>query len=167
MSRLDWTKANRHSPDPARIVSAEDGGIPDGYEPLLKRMPVDEYLSQFSPKTSRIVDRIYVVKRTGRSDANAFIHETALLILRHAEKYQDASAARQLVEALPATFRRNLLIAWFGEFSPISIKSETMRLRMRKPEERRYRPFDLGQAARIPFFRLEIRGKGKLIIPEI
>jgi hypothetical protein len=127
-------------------------------------MPLRDYFRLFSVPATRVKDRIAIVERTGRTDANDFIHETALLILRHAEEYQDASSASQLVQALPATFRRSLLIAWFGEFSPISITPGTFRVRMRKPQERRYRPFDLDRATRTPFFRLEIRGKGKLIL---
>src|SRR5260221_7482242 len=146
MTRLDWSKARLSNPDPARVVSLPEGGIPDGYVPVLRRMPLANYLEHFSAPASKVRDRIRIVERTGRSDANEFIHETALLILEHARRTSDASMAGNLLEAMPATFRRGLLIAWFGEFGPIGINPKTRRVRLRKPEERKHRPFNLHSA---------------------
>lgn len=53
---------------------------------------------------------------------NETIHETALLCMKHAQDYGDANnTAARLVDALPLSHRRSLLIAWFANFSPIGI----------------------------------------------
>jgi hypothetical protein len=99
---------------------------------------------------TKISKRINVVEKSGKSDANAFIHKTALMVLDHAEKHRDCGAALQLVNALPAGARRDRLIQWFVRYSPIQYISQTQ-IRLAKPGERLFKPFDIQGARRDPF----------------
>jgi hypothetical protein len=78
----------------------------------------------------QIDTRIGDVRRLG-VEFNQFIHETGLMIIRHAapkavsEDCQgsgDCTRAVKLVRAMPASMRRTMLIAWFQAYTPIRIK---------------------------------------------
>jgi hypothetical protein len=166
MSRLDWSKTKLPNPDPARVIAVPEGGIPDGFEFVPRRVAIVDYFRNFPGQPKSIADRLYVVERTGRSDANGFIHETAMLVLKEAQMGAHIRTAGRLVAAMPETFRRGLLIAWFGAFAPIGINPKHFTTRVRQQDEKRYRAFDLARASRIPFYRLEFKGRGKLVVPE-
>jgi hypothetical protein len=91
---------------------------------------------------------------------NALIHDTAVLIMKHAEEHGDCSRAQQLVMAMPASMRRTSLIAWFTDYSPIVTKNdEAWNARMHKPETAlgkpnpMYRPFNVEAAENDPFWK--------------
>lgn len=78
----------------------------------------------------QIDTQIAQVKTLGR-EYNALIHETGMMIVRHAAPKEidvdcqgsgDCTRAVKLVRAMPASMRRTTLIAWFKEFTPIRIK---------------------------------------------
>jgi hypothetical protein len=81
--------------------------------------------------TLKAIDtRIGDVKRLG-TEYNQFIHETAMMIIRHAAPKEinedcqgsgDCTRAVKLVRAMPASMRRTTLIAWFAKYTPIRIK---------------------------------------------
>ena len=80
--------------------------------------------------TLKAIDsRIGDVKRLG-TEYNQFIHETAMMIVRHAAPKElddcqgsgDCTRAVKLVRAMPASMRRTTLIAWFAKYTPIRIK---------------------------------------------
>lgn len=58
---------------------------------------------------------------------NEFIHETAMLIINHAKPKElgghgDCSTSLWLVQAMPASMRRKMLIDWFAKYTPIVVK---------------------------------------------
>lgn len=78
----------------------------------------------------QIDERLGEVRRLG-TEFNLYIHETALLIFRHAAPKEvnedcqgsgDCTRAVRLVRAMPASMRRTMLIQWFHDFTPIRIK---------------------------------------------
>jgi hypothetical protein len=75
----------------------------------------------------------------GYSSAENLVQETALAIIVHAKDFNDCSRAKTLVRSVPAR-ERNLLVAWFGHFSPIGIQmgqnSQADKCRFMNPENR-------------------------------
>lgn len=78
----------------------------------------------------QIDTRISDVRRLG-VEFNQFIHETGMMIIRHAAPKEvnedcqgsgDCTRAVKLVRAMPASMRRTMLIAWFVAYTPIRIK---------------------------------------------
>lgn len=66
---------------------------------------------------------------TAAANVNALCHEIGMDILKWAAPtdkggagHGDCTRAQKLVMAMPASFRRSMLIAWFGKFSPILVK---------------------------------------------
>ena len=53
--------------------------------------------------------------------SRALIQTAAVETLRHAEKHGDYSKADALVNGLPASVRKDSLVAWFGKFGGLSI----------------------------------------------
>ena len=92
--------------------------------------------------------------------ANAFVHETAMLILAHANEHKDCSTAQGLVMAMPASIRREMLILWFSKFSPIVVKnSDDWNAKMHKEGSNLFVPFDLTAAGAKPFYELAKENK--------
>lgn len=89
---------------------------------------------------------------------NAFIHVTALAIMRHAEAHGDCTRALNLAEAMPASMRREMLIEWFRRFSPVVIKlgdgKQKAKVGMWKKDEPKYVAFDLEAADALPFWKI-------------
>lgn len=97
---------------------------------------------------------------TSYQKANQYVHETAMMILEHANEHKDCSTAQGLVMALPASMRREMLILWFAKFSPIVVKnSEDWASRMHKEGTKLFVPFNLEEAAATPFYVLAEQNK--------
>lgn len=105
----------------------------------------------------KIDTAIAAIGRSG-TKLNNDIHATAMMILRHANEYGDCTRAAFLVDAMPKSHRRGLLINWFAASSPISIaksaKSGLMKAHFRKPDNTHYNPFDIDKADATPFFAM-------------
>lgn len=87
---------------------------------------------------------------------NEEIHNCALMCIKHAQNYGDATAAGRLVDAMPKSFRRGLVIQWFAANSPITVsknaKTDAMKAHLAgKAEERQW---DIDAAAATPFFAM-------------
>lgn len=98
---------------------------------------------------------------TSYDKANAYVHETAMMILEHAAEHKDCSTAQGLVMALPASQRREMLILWFQTFSPIVVKNNEDWASKMQPETLKngdknplFVPFNLEGAAAKPWFEL-------------
>lgn len=106
---------------------------------------------------SAIDARIAQVGKT-LQDANEYIHETAMMILRHAAEHGDGSRAQHLVVACPKSFRRQALVAWFTEFSPIVTRAnpadDYVDSKSWKKEDKKYRPFNVAAADKLPFYKM-------------
>lgn len=92
--------------------------------------------------------------------ANEYVHETAMMIARHAKEHGDCSSAQGLVMALPASSRREMLILWFATYTPIVVKnSKDFESKMHKDNSKLYKPFDLEAADADPFYEIAKRNK--------
>ena len=84
------------------------------------------------------------------------IHQTALLCFQHASDYGDCSPCARLVDAIPMSHRRSLLINWFARYSPIKIakdaKKNVMKAHLSGNKDEREWLFDEAKAN--PFFAL-------------
>lgn len=86
---------------------------------------------------------------------NAYVHETAMLIMRHAAEHDDCSTAQGLINAMPQSARKLALINWFTQFSPIVVKDDDKwQSKMHKRGSKMYRPFDIDGAEANPWFTL-------------
>lgn len=85
---------------------------------------------------------------TNYGKINAYVQETAVGVLEHAQEHGDCTPALRLVQAMPASARRGLLINWFGTFSPIGMNVKQGKVGFHKPGSKAYNPFNL-EGARI------------------
>lgn len=86
---------------------------------------------------------------------NLYVHETAMMILRHAHEHKDCSTAQGLVNAMPQSARKLALINWFHKYSPIVVKDDDKwQSRMHKDGSKLYVPFDLEGAEANPWFTI-------------
>ena len=68
-----------------------------------------------------IKDRCVVITTDG-DKLNKYIHETGMMIIRHAAEHGDCEAALYLANAMPKSMRRLTLVAWFAKYTPITVK---------------------------------------------
>lgn len=110
---------------------------------------------------------------TDMNKINDFIHETAMMIVRHAAPEKagagcsgtgDCTHALMLVKALPASMRRTMLIDWFGKYTPITVKlgdSESVGFNAKyhalKTPEAKLSAWDVPGANAEPFYLLAER----------
>src|ERR1700747_2422476 len=105
--------------------------------------------------TLKQIDANIVLVRTNSAALNELIQNTAMDILEHARQHKDCTRAQQLVNAMPRSFRRSILIEWFATFSPIVTKdSDDWNAKMHKPDSKLFRPFDLEGAAAKPWYEM-------------
>lgn len=91
---------------------------------------------------------------------NAYVHETAVMILKHAKEHGDCSTAQGLVMAMPASARREMLILWFKSFSPIVVKNDgAWTAKMHPKDSKLYVPFDVEGGEATPFYKLAEKHK--------
>lgn len=97
---------------------------------------------------------------TNGDKLNAYIHETAMMIATHAKEHGDCSIANDLIMALPASMRREMLILWFSKFTPIVTKNDSAWVaKMHKEGTKLYVPFDLEAGKETPFWKLAEENK--------
>ncbi|WP_126176975.1 hypothetical protein [Tsuneonella rigui] len=135
MTKLDYSKVPES--DPARIQpenippQMSDRDI-DSFKRQLKRKygrakikpgprrSFAEVVSGVGPKKlGQIGERIKLIRKSGKADADSFIQQTAIMAMQHAEATGDCGHAARLVEALPNSIRANRLAEWISRFSPI------------------------------------------------
>lgn len=95
---------------------------------------------------------------TNGDKLNAYIHDTAMMILKHSQDrgHGDCSSALLLCKAMPASFRREMVVEWFRRFSPISISIQNDKVGLIKPTDKRYNAYDPESAAALPFYQIAI-----------
>lgn len=97
----------------------------------------------------------FVKISTDYDKVNTFVHETAVLIAKHAEEHRDCSTAQGLVMAMPASIRREMLILWFSKFTPIVVKNDdSWTAKMHPADSKMYVPFDVAAGEKTPFTAL-------------
>jgi hypothetical protein len=123
----------------------------------VQRNPADEAERAKVTSLSTINKMISGIQRSAVK-LNETIHATALLCVQHAKDYGDASPAARLVDALPTSHRRSLVINWFGQFSPITIgkdgKTDKMKAHLRGNAEEREKMWMIAEAKATPFYAM-------------
>jgi len=83
---------------------------------------------------------------------NELVQTTAVGILVHAQATGDCTAALRLVQAMPKSARRGLLINFFAAYSPIGMNVGTGKVAFHKPTAKSYKPFDIEGATNNPWY---------------
>jgi len=110
---------------------------------------------------ARMRDRFRSITTSG-DKLNLYIHETAIMIATHAKEHGDCSLANEFVMSLPASMRREMLILWFGTFTPIVTKNDDKWIaKMHKEGTKLFVPFDLDAGNETPFYKLAEQNKEK------
>ena len=91
---------------------------------------------------------------TSAAKLNGLIHETAVMIASHALEHGDCTRALTLVNAMPASMRRTMLVLWFNTFTPIRVNLSTDKVGMLKAEAKGFTPFDIDGGTAKPFYEL-------------
>ena|SRR6185312_3729651 len=114
------------------------------------------------------IDKNIATIVTTANKLNELVHETAMMIVLHAapkavggEGHGDCSRAQTLVMALPASFRRTMLIQWFATFTPIVTKNtDEWNAQMQKEKTATgktnplYVPWNIEAARELPFWKM-------------
>lgn len=88
------------------------------------------------------------IKRVAASygKINAFVQTIAVACIAHAQAHGDCTPALRLVQAMPKSARRGLLINWFGQYSPIGMNVNTGKVGLHRPDAKAYNAFNLDGA---------------------
>lgn len=109
--------------------------------------------------TARMRDRFKVIT-SSYDKANKYTHATAMEICKHAKEHGDCSLAQELVMALPASVRREMMILWFATYTPIVVKNdEKWNAKMHKPESKLFVEWNLEDGDAKPFYELAKENK--------
>lgn len=104
----------------------------------------------------KIIDKNIRTIGTNADKLNMLIYSTAMLVVEHAKEHGDCTRAQSLVNAMPASMRRTMLVLWFSTFTPIVVKADNAawNAKMHKEGTKLFVPFDLEAARETPFFTL-------------
>lgn len=104
--------------------------------------------------TLKQIDRNIKTITTNGDKLNKLIHETAMLIMAHAKEHGDCSRALTLANAMPASMRRTMLVAWFDKYSPVRIVMANNRVGILKKDAKKYVEWNLEGADAEPFYEM-------------
>lgn len=96
--------------------------------------------------SSRAINSKIKSVRTTAAKYNNLVQEAIVLIIQHAQSYGDCTGAGRLVDAMPRSNRRQLVIDHFKDYSPIKVAKDKNGLfasTLRKPEANDYNDFNL------------------------
>lgn len=86
---------------------------------------------------------------------NETIHTAGMACIEHAKNYGDATPAARLVDALPMSHRRALVINWFAAFTPIAIaKDKTGKMKAHLSGKQEERTWNVEAAKATPFYAM-------------
>lgn len=109
-------------------------------------------------KSLQIIDKGIKLVATNSVKLNTLIHETAILCATHAKTYGDTDRCARLVDAMPMSFRRSLLIDWFEAFTAVGIgkdnKTGNMKAHLRGKTEERDALWNIEAGKATPFFAM-------------
>lgn len=91
---------------------------------------------------------------TAANKVNGLIHETAVMVAEHAQAHGDCTRALALVKAMPASFRRTMLVLWFQTYTPIRIVLTNEKVGMLKEQAKGFTPFDIEAGKETPWYDL-------------
>jgi hypothetical protein len=97
--------------------------------------------------SSRQVNGAIKAVRTSADKYNKNVQTAIELIIAHADLYGDCTGAGRLLEAMPRSNRRSLVISHFADYSPINVRKgkegEGFTATLRKQDDTKYKPFNL------------------------
>lgn len=97
--------------------------------------------------SSRKINSAIRAVRTSAAKYNNLVQTAIVMIVEHANNYGDCTGAARLIEAMPRSNRRSLVISHFRDYSPINVskdKEGAYRANLDKGNaERQPRAFDL------------------------
>jgi hypothetical protein len=103
--------------------------------------------------SSNAVNRAIKTVKTVSGKYNQAVQDAIVLIIRHANDYGDCTGAARLLDAMPRSNRRQLVVDHFAQYSPINVtkKNDKFSATLRKPyydkaetkPDNNYRPFDI------------------------
>lgn len=97
--------------------------------------------------SSRAVNAAIRTVRTTGEKYNKAVQTAIILVIQHADTYGDCTGAARLLEAMPRSNRRSLVIAHFAEYSPINVRKDKdgngFTASLRKADDTKYRPFNV------------------------
>lgn len=83
---------------------------------------------------------------------NELVQETAVGIIIHCQATGDCTAALRLVQVLPKSARRGLLINFFAAYSPIGMNVGTGKVGLHRPDAKCYKPYNVDAARLNPWY---------------
>lgn len=102
-------------------------------------------MTEMTEKTSsRAVNAAIKAVSTNAAKYNQSVQTAIVLIIRHASTFGDCTGAERLMNAMPRSNRRSLVIAHFGDFSPINIRKngEIFKANFRKESDTKFKKFN-------------------------
>lgn len=117
-------------------------------------------MSKENPVTEQTSNKAINAKiakvRTNSAALNTLIHETGLMVLAHAAAYNDVTGAARLVDAMPKSHRRGLVMTWFERYSPIIVenKAGAMKAHLAKEGSTKHKRYDIDGATANPFYAM-------------
>jgi len=114
-----------------------------------------------------------IIRNIARSahKLNETIHNAALMVSEHARTFGDTSRAAALVDAMPMSHRRGLLVKWFDAFTAIGIgkdgKTGKMKGHLRGKTEERDAMWKLDAGKATPFYSDAFTGGANAAEPDI
>jgi hypothetical protein len=97
--------------------------------------------------SSQQINKLIKSVKTYGDKYNQCVQAAIVAIIRHANDYGDCTGAARLVDAMPRSNRRQLVVDHFAQYSPINVlkddKTKLFKATLRKPESKNYNPFDI------------------------
>jgi hypothetical protein len=113
--------------------------------------------------SSRQVNALIKSVRTYGDKYNNVVQSAIVAIITHADAYGDCTGAGRLVDAMPNSNRRTLVINHFTDYSPIQVskspKTGLFMAKNREPEAKNYNKFDVEGAKANNWFEREEAAK--------
>ncbi len=104
-------------------------------------------MTDLAQKTSSVaINKAIGLVKTSFAAAGTRVQDAMILVVQHAMTYGDATGAARLVDAMPKSARRNLVINHFADYSPINVsktKEGPMNATLRKVGTDKYVDWNL------------------------
>ena len=86
---------------------------------------------------------------------NSYVHDTAVMIIKHAKEHGDCSTAQGLVNCMPQSARKLALVNWFKKYTPIVVKDDDKwASKMHKPGTKLYVEWNIEEAEANPWYTI-------------
>jgi hypothetical protein len=97
--------------------------------------------------SSQQINKLIKAVKTYGDKYNATVQQAIVAVIIHANDYGDCTGAARLVDAMPRSNRRQLVIDHFGDYSPISVSKDKQtglfKATLRKPESKAFNAFNI------------------------